>query len=139
MPTKEEFFMKIGKRQLILTGLVLALGTAVYLNWQFSANSDLLQGADTVSVSKELGQAEFVNTSVSQKSNAKEKSTQKPTQKSADKATQPTENIAQTSNMIPEPTASAKTEEKHHISGSTRCRKNIYCQKTCLCNDGRNR
>ncbi|MBQ7522672.1 MAG: SpoIIIAH-like family protein [Clostridia bacterium] len=103
--------MKIGKRQLILTGLVLALGTAVYLNWQFSANSDLLQGADTVSVSKELGQAEFVNTSVSQKSNTKEESTQKSTQKSTDKATQPTENIAQTSNMIPEPTTSAKTEE----------------------------
>ena len=28
--------MKYGKRQLILASLVLALGAAVYLNWQFS-------------------------------------------------------------------------------------------------------
>lgn len=28
--------MKYGKRQLILASLVLALGAAVYLNWQFA-------------------------------------------------------------------------------------------------------
>lgn len=57
--------MKLGKRQLILSGLVLALGTAVYLNWQFSSNTDLLSGANAITVSKELGEAEFVNTTVS--------------------------------------------------------------------------
>lgn len=59
--------MKIGKKQLILTGLALTLGAAVYLNWQFSGNTDLLSGSDAVSVSKELGEAEFVNTSSDKK------------------------------------------------------------------------
>ncbi|MFR1479586.1 MAG: hypothetical protein ACLSB9_29800 [Hydrogeniiclostridium mannosilyticum] len=34
--------MGFGKRQLILAALVVALGTAVYLNWQFTGNDDLL-------------------------------------------------------------------------------------------------
>lgn len=70
--------MKFGKKQLILAGLVLTLGAAVYLNWQFSSNTDLLSGADAVSVSKELGEAEFVNTSSDKK--AGESSTEKTTQ-----------------------------------------------------------
>lgn len=69
--------MKLGKKQLILSGLVLTLGAAVYLNWQFSSNTDLLSGSDAVSVSKELGEAEFVNTSSDKK--AEEKSTEKAT------------------------------------------------------------
>ena len=32
----EESVMKYGKRQLILASLILALGAAVYLNWQFT-------------------------------------------------------------------------------------------------------
>ena len=31
--------MKYGKRQLILASLVLALGAAVYLNWQFAMSA----------------------------------------------------------------------------------------------------
>lgn len=70
--------MKFGKRQLILSGLVLTLGAAVYLNWQFSSNTDLLSGADVVSVSKELGEAQFVNTSSDKKvtDSSSEKTTQ---------------------------------------------------------------
>lgn len=75
--------MKFGKKQLILTGLVLTLGAAVYLNWQFSSNTDLLSGADAVSVSKELGEAEFVNTSSDKK--VGESTTEKAT--SAEKTT----------------------------------------------------
>lgn len=33
--------MKLGKRQFIIAALVVALGAAVYLNWQFSANDSL--------------------------------------------------------------------------------------------------
>ena len=33
--------MAFGKRQLVLAALVVALGAAVYLNWQFSDNRDL--------------------------------------------------------------------------------------------------
>lgn len=75
--------MKIGKKQLILTGLVLTLGAAVYLNWQFSGNTDLLSGSDAVSVSKELGEAEFVNTSSDKK--AGESTAPKSTEKSSSK------------------------------------------------------
>lgn len=75
--------MKIGKKQLILTGLVLTLGAAVYLNWQFSGNTDLLSGSDAVSVSKELGEAEFVNTSSDKK--AGESTAQKSTEQSSGK------------------------------------------------------
>lgn len=98
--------MKFGKKQLILTGLVLTLGTAVYLNWQFSNNTDLLTGADAVSVSKELGQAEFVNTSSDKK--AGELSTEKPEDKSTStkstSKTSPTESTTQS-------TAKAKSDE----------------------------
>lgn len=75
--------MKIGKKQLILTGLVLTLGAAVYLNWQFSGNTDLLSGSDAVSVSKELGEAEFVNTSSDKK--AGESTAEKSTEQSSSK------------------------------------------------------
>lgn len=77
--------MKIGKKQLILTGLVLTLGAAVYLNWQFSGNTDLLSGSDAVSVSKELGEAEFVNTSSDKK--AGESTAKKSTEQSSSKKT----------------------------------------------------
>lgn len=57
--------MKFSKRQLVLAVLVVALGAAVYLNWQFADNSDLV-AANTVASStaseKELGAATYVNT-----------------------------------------------------------------------------
>lgn len=77
--------MKLGKKELVLTGLVLTLGAAVYLNWQFSSNTDLLSGANAVSVSKELGEAEFVNTSSDKK--VGETSTQKSNTKATEKNT----------------------------------------------------
>lgn len=52
--------MTFGKRQLVLAALVVALGAAVYLNWQFSGNNDLL-ATDAVQSGKELGEAEYVN------------------------------------------------------------------------------
>lgn len=88
--------MKFGKKQLIITGLVLTLGTAVYLNWQFSSNTDLLSGADAVSVSKQLGEAEFVNTSSDKK--VSEKSTEKSTEKSS--KTSPTQSTTQSTSKV---------------------------------------
>lgn len=52
--------MAFGKRQLVLAALVLALGAAVYLNWQFSDNNDLM-ATNAVSEVKELGEAKYVN------------------------------------------------------------------------------
>ena len=58
--------MGIGKRQLVLAALVVALGAAVYLNWQFSGDNQLMV-ADAAALSptgetseKELGTAELV-------------------------------------------------------------------------------
>lgn len=54
--------MKYGKRQLILASLVLALGAAVYLNWQFAGTK--VQSVDDVgeeSASSALGAAQLVN------------------------------------------------------------------------------
>ena len=49
--------MKIKKRHIVLSALILALAAAVYLNWQFSdSGSSLLTPA-----SKELGAATYVN------------------------------------------------------------------------------
>lgn len=49
--------MKIQKRHILMASLVLALGAAVYLNWQFTGNSDML----SVDASKKLGEAQYVN------------------------------------------------------------------------------
>lgn len=73
--------MKLGKRQFIIAALVVALGAAVYLNWQFSANDSLLANADEASdttASKEIGEAKYVNTSASKASqeSSKENSAQ---------------------------------------------------------------
>ena len=77
--------MTLGKKELLLTGLVLTLGGAVYLNWQFSTNADLLSSSNVVSVSKELGEAEFVNTSSDKK--VDESTTQKATVKKDEQST----------------------------------------------------
>ncbi len=52
--------MKFGKKQLVLASLVLALGAAVYLNWQFAGTNKLPVG-DNSGESSELGAAQLVN------------------------------------------------------------------------------
>lgn len=54
--------MKFHKRQLILASLVVALGAAVYLNWQFSDDKGL-SATGILESTKELGEARYVNTS----------------------------------------------------------------------------
>ena len=54
--------MKYGKRQLILASLILALGAAVYLNWQFTGAETKIN--DTAQENSEtLGAAQLVNSS----------------------------------------------------------------------------
>lgn len=53
--------MKFQKRHIVLAALVLALGAAVFINWQFSDESKTLID----DVSKELGAATYVNADVS--------------------------------------------------------------------------
>ena len=52
---------KLGKKQLVLASLVLALGAAVYLNWQFAGTNKLPVGDGTESPSSQLGAAQLVN------------------------------------------------------------------------------
>lgn len=54
--------MKIGKRHVILAGLVVALGAAVYLNWHLAPTESFALPTKTSSVSSsDLGRAEFVS------------------------------------------------------------------------------
>lgn len=64
--------MRSKRRQVILAALILALGSAVYLNWQFSENKDLT-ATDILGSAKELGQAQFVNNTPANDSNSKNK------------------------------------------------------------------
>lgn len=57
--------MAIGKRQLVLAALVVALGAAVYLNWTLNGNQ--LPATDTVASGGTLGTAQLVNASGSSK------------------------------------------------------------------------
>lgn len=52
--------MKFGKKQLVLASLMLALGAAVYLNWQFAGTNRLPVG-DSTSETSQLGAAQLVN------------------------------------------------------------------------------
>ncbi len=54
--------MKYGKRQLIMASLILALGAAVYLNWQFAGTElPTEEPSDTAGESSALGAAQLVN------------------------------------------------------------------------------
>jgi len=65
--------MAIGKRQLVLAALVVALGAAVYLNWSLSGNQ--LSATDTVASGGTLGAAQLVNASGSSKTASGSKTT----------------------------------------------------------------
>ncbi len=52
--------MVFGKRQILLATLVVALGIAIYLNWQFSQTGKDLTLAEDADASKNYGEAQFV-------------------------------------------------------------------------------
>ncbi len=63
-----------GKKQLVLAGLIVALGAAVWINMQFASTNNKagdLSSADYLAGSGNLGQAVEVNTSVSSLNSAK--------------------------------------------------------------------
>nr|WP_319487966.1 SpoIIIAH-like family protein [uncultured Caproiciproducens sp.] len=58
--------MTMGKRQLVLAALIVALGAAVYLNWQFSGSNQLLATNAVTSMSDhEFGEAQLADAPVS--------------------------------------------------------------------------
>jgi stage III sporulation protein AH len=54
--TQGGVILKINKRNIIVASLIVALGAAVYLNWQFGDSSSMF-----TSSTKELGETEYVN------------------------------------------------------------------------------
>ncbi len=59
--------IKNRKRGILIAGLVLALGTAVYLNWQFAPSEDYIQSGQPVSDEAMLGEALLVSAQSSEK------------------------------------------------------------------------
>ena len=59
----------IGKRQLILAGLVVILGVAVYLNWEFSKN-DINLGTSGSNSDKVYGETQLTDVKISETSEA---------------------------------------------------------------------
>ncbi|MFT8889346.1 MAG: SpoIIIAH-like family protein [Ethanoligenens sp.] len=55
--------MIIGKRQIILAALVVALGTAIFLNWKFTGTNGGANVAGVFNASSALGTSTYVSTS----------------------------------------------------------------------------
>lgn len=77
--------MKLKKRQLILAMLIIALGAAVYLNWQFADNGSILtattqatqqDNSSSENSEKALGDTTYVNTNADQNAQNAQSSTQ---------------------------------------------------------------
>ena len=62
--------MSFGKRELIMSALVVSRGAAVYLNWQFGANADKL---DVKNNDDDLGVAHYVNANIATSDTASKK------------------------------------------------------------------
>lgn len=98
--------MKFGKRQLILAALVVALGAAVYINWQFTDNKSLV-ATNAASSTKELGQATYVDANVSQQeTSAQPTNTSEQTQ-------------SQTASEQPQPQATSETPSQDSAQNSS--------------------
>lgn len=101
--------MKFGKRQLVLAALVVALGAAVYLNWQFSDNDIISSTSVSDSTKeKELGDSLLVNSTTNG-----EKKTENTTETKAD-GEKVQDNSAGENNNVDSATyfATAKTERQ---------------------------
>lgn len=103
--------MTFGKRQLLVGALVVALGAAVYLNWQFSAVQPETVTETAASDTKELGQTVYVNTELSgqttQKTDADKKKEDEKQTSGTDKKTEVKEAAAQ---------VSASTEQQDYFA-----------------------
>ena len=77
--------MTFGKRQLVIAALVVALGAAVYLNWQFSGNDPAAVAGTEESSTKQLGQTTYVNTEVTSSGASKSEGKNEESSKTTDK------------------------------------------------------
>lgn len=116
--------MKFGKRELIMSALVLALGTAVYVNWQFSANETQLNADRS---DEELGVAQYVNASVSPSENTSKGSSSGTSSKQTSSSESKTESKSSASN-----TSSNQNTESNKNTSSVATNTEEYFSKVRL-------
>ena len=106
--------MTFGKRQLLIAAMVTALGTAVYLNWQFSGVEPVSVNdtSTSISTSKQLGQTTYVNTEVSNAESSKKAETSK-TESSANEKEAQSSKVKQT---VSESKRSLTKEQQEYFS-----------------------
>ncbi len=138
--------MTFGKRQLVIAALVVALGAAVYLNWQFSGNEPVTVAGTEESSTKQLGQTTYVNTEVTSKSETEKEESKKTTDKTepvvaenggadnghfADERTKRSQSDAKAvealSDII-EAASSSESAKKDAVAAAERLAKNIKAQ-----------
>ena len=106
--------MTFGKRQLVIAAMVTALGTAVYLNWQFSGVEPVSVNdtPSSISTSKQLGQTTYVNTEVSNAESSKKPESSKTESSKTEKETQSSK-VKQT---VSENTSNLTKEQQEYFS-----------------------
>ncbi len=93
--------MTFGKRQLLIGALVVALGAAVYLNWQFSGVQPVsTSAAEEASQTKQLGQTVYVNTELSNESAEVSQETKEASKESSDKSSKKSESTESEPSVI---------------------------------------
>jgi stage III sporulation protein AH len=102
--------MIIGKKQIVLASLVLILGIAIYLNWQFANSDDALGVADILGGNSTgsqatYGEAELVNTDDNYFANARLEK-----QKTRDAATETLAGLLEKTDLSAEEKASATAQ-----------------------------
>lgn len=102
----------IGKKQIVLASLVLILGIAIYLNWQFASNDQTLSVAELLngssSTSSNYGQAELVGTDVNDENYFEKARLEK--EKSRGEATETLSNVLDKADLSAEEISSATSQ-----------------------------
>lgn len=97
--------MKFGKKELIMSVLVVSLGVAVYVNWQFGANE---QNLSTQSNDEDLGVAHYVNASITTSESSGDSTSSKNTSETSS-GTSSKENSSKDTTTSNENSTSSKT------------------------------
>ena len=103
--------MLLGKRQIVLSALVVALGLAIYLNWQYANANVATDGKldSSSSSTKNYGEAELVNNDVSGSSDSYFAQVRVQRQQTRDEAIETIKNIFNSTSINADEIAAATT------------------------------
>lgn len=106
--------MKFGKKELIMSALVVSLGAAVYVNWQFGANE---QNLSVSTDDEDLGAAHYVNASIAASSSTSSSgSSSRNSPSASSKAESAGSNTASSKNLSSANTSSMLSNTKEYFS-----------------------